>query len=102
MNNSELAVILATMHDWNMPAHLYGTAALMVCAAKAIRHERKGEPWSANRVYQEYAVSKGKVQHSVLMSVRYALRHSNGPSTPGLALAAIIKAAYAAGIIDSE
>lgn len=100
MKDDVLILVLTQLLAWRCPAHLYGTAALMVCASRAIERERKGEPWNAFRVCQQYAEEKGGVQHSVWVNIAYALKHSKGPGNPAEAINAIVKEAYKHGVID--
>ena len=95
-----LVTILAAIHDWKCPGHLYGTGALIVCAARAIDHERKGEPWTAFSVCQEVASEKGMVQHSLWNVMCYALERSKGPNGPAAAIKSIVKGYYANGFMD--
>ena len=100
MKDKVLATVVAAIHDWKCPGHLYGTAALMVCAGKAIEHEARGDAWSPMSVCQEYAQEKGYIQHTVWINMVHALEHSRGPNGPAKAIKAIVKGAYKNGIID--
>jgi hypothetical protein len=100
MNARILATVLTAVHDWKCPGHLYGTGALMVCAAKAIEHEKNGETWTPLGVCQEYANEKGYTQRNVWETMVYALKHSRGPLGPAVAIKAIVKGAYKNGCID--
>lgn len=101
MKERVLATVLAAVHDWKCPGHLYGTGALMVCAARAIEHEAKGECWTPLGVCQECAIEKGTTQRNVWETMVYALKHSRGPLGPAVAIKAIVKGAYKNGCIDS-
>ncbi len=101
MKDKVLATVVAAIHDMRLPGHLYGTAALMVCAAKAIEHEAAGDPWTPMSVCQEYAEEKGYIQHTVWINMVHALEHSRGPSGPAKAIKSIVKGAYKNGIIDA-
>ncbi len=100
MKEKVLASVLATLIDWRCRADLCGTAALIVCGSRAIQKEAKGERWNAFRICQEYAEEKGRVQHSVWVSICYALKQSKGPKNPAEAFAVIVKRAYKDGVID--
>lgn len=102
MSDRVLTTVLASLHDWGCPANLYGTAALLQCAARAVELEKQGEPWSPFRVCQKYAEEKDMVQHSVWVSMCYALERSSGPKNPAAAMRAIVKGAYKNGTIDSD
>lgn len=102
MSNKVLMIVLAALHDWQMRADLYGTAALLCCAGRAIELEKRGDPWSAFRVCQEYAKEQGFVQHSVWVSICYALERSKGPRNPAAAVKTIVKRAYECGYIDGK
>lgn len=101
MKDKVLATVLAAIHDWQCPGYLYGTGALMVCAAIAIEHEAKGDTWTPMGVCQEYAEEKGHIQHTVWVNMVNALAHSRGPKGPAKAIKAIVKGAYKNGCIDS-
>ena len=100
MTDRAMLTIMTAIIDWKCPGHLYGTGALMVCANEAIEHERRGSPWNAFRLAERYATRNGKVQHSVWVSICYALKHGTGPKSPAEAIKAIVKRAYNNGTID--
>lgn len=102
MTDKVLLLVLTQLQVWRCPAHLYGTSALLVCAARAIEREKKGEPWNAFRLCQQYAAEKGSVQHSVWVNIAHALKLSNGPDGPAEAIKAIVKEAYKNGYIDDD
>ena len=101
MKDRVLATVLAAIHDWHCPGHLMGTGALIVCAARAIEHEAKGDAWTPMSVCQEYAEEKGYIQHTVWVNMVHALEHSFGPNGPAKAIKAIVKGAYQNGCIDA-
>ena len=100
MKDKVLATVIAAVHDMRLPGHLYGTGALMVCAAKAIEHERNGDPWTPASVMQEYAEEKGYIQHTVWVNIQHALEHGRGPASPAKAIKAIVKGAYHNGCLE--
>lgn len=101
ISDMALVTILAAIHDWKVPGHLWGTGALIICASRAIEHERKGDPWTALSVCQEVAIEKGYTQRNVWATMVYALKQSQGPLGPAAAIKAIVKGAYKNGCIDA-
>lgn len=90
MSNFELMVALAALIDWEVPAHLMGTAALLRCAGKALRKERSGERWTALGCCMEVAQEQGETQRNLWECMVRALQQSHGPQTPAAALREIV------------